>query len=397
VTGAVAAIIAADAVGIDFGTSYSSVSVGLGDHLFLVPDEQDRVLQPSVVHFPESGDPYVGWAAREKLVSAARTTVPSPKRMAGRAFGDREIAGLLSSAAYKTTSGPNDSILVEMHGHQYALGQVCAQIFRHLRDMAETRLDFEVGKAVVSVPVSFKPGQRLALQRSAEIAGFEVIALIEEPVAAAMAYGFGQEREEVVAVYDFGGGTFDFTVIDISGYSFEILARGGDSWLGGDDFDLALAGAVADAVWRATDVELRNRAVEWQRVLFACEQAKRDLTERDATEIVADNLIETPRLINLRQPIDRKLFEQLCGELFDRSVSICRTSMARAAIEAGDIDQVVVSGGISRIPFVRAGLSRFFKRDLAETVDPDQAICAGAGLRAAQLTGHPIKGIASFV
>lgn len=396
-TGAVAAIQTADAVGIDFGTSYSSISIGLGDHLFLVPDDEDRVLHPSVVHFPEEGEPFAGWQAREKLVTATRWTVPSPKRLSGRTYTDQEIAGLLHSAAYKTLPGPNQTILVAMHGKQYAIGQVCAHVFRHMRDIVAKRLDFAVHKAVVSVPVSFRPPQRLALRRAAEIAGFEVIALIEEPVAAAMAYGFGQDKEEIVAVYDFGGGTFDFTVIDISGYSFEILARGGDSWLGGDDFDLALAESVADAVWRATDVELRNRAVEWQQVLFACERAKRDLTDHESAQIAVDNLIETPQQINLRQPIDRPLFERLCGELFDRSISICRNAMARAAIEPEDIAQVVVSGGISRIPFVRAGLSRFFKRELGDTVNPDQAICAGAGLRAAQLIGHPIKGIASFV
>jgi molecular chaperone DnaK len=203
-------------------------------------------------------------------------------------------------------------------------------------------------------------------------------------------------RKEVVAVYDFGGGTFDFTVIDIEGYHFKVLTRGGDSWLGGDDFDSALAHAVANALWRATGVELQNRQVEWQRLLFACERAKRELSLRTETQIVVESLIESPKRINLRQKLGRPVLERLCEELFQRSLEICRSALGKVGLDPHDVHQVVVSGGVAHMPFVRDGLSRFFGRQLTALVNPDEAICLGAGLRAAQLSKHPVLGVGRF-
>jgi len=301
---------------------------------------------------------------------------------------------VLQSATYRTERGPDDSILADLGGTQVAIPQICAQMVQHVRDVAEQRLGTRLERAVFTVPVSYGTGERAAITAMARVAGIEIAGLLEEPVAAAMAYGFGKGKNEIVAVYDFGGGTFDFTVIDIHGYSFRILARGGDPWLGGDDFDAALANAVANAVWRATGVELHNRAVEWQRLLLACEAAKRELSHTQQTTIDVPRLLESPRVLNLRQPLDRGTLERLCGSLLERSLAICEGALSRAGLDPADVHQVIATGGVSHIPFVRAGLSRYFARPIHDQVSPDEAICLGAGFRAAQFARQPVDGIA---
>ncbi len=382
------------ALGIDFGTSYTSVAVTLGDLVYLVPDEQGRVLQPSIVSFPQKAAPLVGWAARERLTHDARRTVSSVKRLLGHSYSDHEIAGHLQSVSYKTMSGPQDTVLVEVDQERYAVPQVCAAIIAHVRDLAEKALDQRFTQVALSCPVTFAEDQKLALRRAAQLAGLEVVALVPEPIAGAMAYGLGQGKNEIVAVYDFGGGTFDFSLLDMSGDHVRLIASEGDGWLGGDDFDLQLAQAVADAFWRATKIELRQRVVEWQRLLHACEAAKRELTSEEQTAIVVDELVESPRRIDLRQRLDRSLFQKLTQNLFDRSLEVCQAALARAGLEAPDVTQLVVTGGVSRIPYVREGLGRLFEREVTTVVNPEEAIALGAGLRAAQAVEYPVRGVA---
>jgi actin-like ATPase involved in cell morphogenesis/Tfp pilus assembly protein PilZ len=381
-------------LGVDFGTSYTSVAVALGELVYLLPDPEGRVLQPSIVSFPPRSTPVVGWAARERMVHDVRRTVASVKRLLGHRYSDPEIAGHLQSVPYQTLSGPQDTVVIEIDEERYAVPQVCATIIAHARDLAEAALGQRFTQVALSCPVSFAEEQKQALRRSAQLAGLEVVALVPEPVAGALAYGVGQGKNEIVAVYDFGGGTFDFSLLDVSGESLRLLASDGDAWLGGDDFDLQLAQAVADAFWRATKIELRQRVVEWQRLLHACETAKRELTGESHAVIVVDELIETPRRIDLRQRLDRALFERLTHNLFDRSLEVCREVLARAGLEAGDVTQLVVTGGVSRIPFVREGLGHFFARDVQALVNPEEAIALGAGLRAAQIAGHEVRGVA---
>jgi actin-like ATPase involved in cell morphogenesis/Tfp pilus assembly protein PilZ len=382
------------ALGIDFGTSYTSVAVTIGDLVYLVPDAEGRVLQPSIVSFPPKGAPVVGWAARDRLTHDARRTVASVKRLLGHSFSDPEIAGHLQSVPYHTLAGPQDTVLIEVDQERYAVPQVCAAIIAHARDQAEQALDQRFTQVALSCPVTFAEEQKLALRRAAQLAGLEVVALVPEPVAGAMAYGVGAEKNEIVAVYDFGGGTFDFSLLDMAGDHIRLVASEGDAWLGGDDFDLQLSQAVADAFWRATKIELRQRIVEWQRLLHACEAAKRELTTADQATIVVDGLVEAPRRVDLRQRIDRTLFQRLTQNLFDRSLEVCRAALERAGLEPSDVTQLVVTGGVSRIPYVQAGLAGFFEREITQVVNPEEAIAHGAGLRAAQALEHPVRGVA---
>jgi molecular chaperone DnaK len=220
------------------------------------------------------------------------------------------------------------------------------------------------------------------------MAGFQVMELVEEPVAVALAYGFGQGKNEIVAVYDFGGGTFDFTILDISVDSERVLASKGDAWLGGDDFDLVMAQAVANKFWRDTQIELQNSAVEWQRLLHACESAKQHLSRFEEIRLQLREVVSTPEPIDLVQNMRRPGFELIAASLFEQTLEICQAALDSIGFEPRDITQLVVSGGTSRIPFIHDGLSRFFERPITELVHPQQAVALGAGVAAARLAGH---------
>jgi actin-like ATPase involved in cell morphogenesis/Tfp pilus assembly protein PilZ len=375
-------------VGIDFGTTYTRVAVHTADGVHLLADDEGYDMMPSVVAYPDEGGCVVGWPAREYLVHEPQRTVASAKRLLGRSADHHEIQGLLASLALRTEVGPGGQVVFQIGGQPLAVPQVCAAIVRHAVQIAEKRLGTRVRKAVLSMPVTFAEEQQAALRRTAMLAGVEVAALIEEPVAGALTYGFGQGANEVVAVFDFGGGTFDFTLLDVSRDVFRVLARAGDAWLGGDDFDLALAQWAADQFWRQTRVELRQRVVEWQRLLLAAEAAKRELsTAPEATIIVPD----VYRRLDLRVPVDRGVLAELCQELVDRSLEVCREAFAAAELEPRDVGQVVLTGGTTHIPLVRDAVARFFEREVTAVVSPETAVAEGAALQATRL-GAPAGG-----
>ncbi|MBI5481266.1 MAG: Hsp70 family protein, partial [Deltaproteobacteria bacterium] len=242
-----------------------------------------------------------------------------------------------------------------------------------------------VRRAAFSMPVTFGPGEQVALKRAAQIAGVEVLGLIEEPMAAALAYDYGQSANEVIAVYDFGGGTFDFTVLDVSHQRFRVMATRGDGWLGGDDFDLVLAQHAADRFWRETGVELRSRAVEWQRLLLAAEEAKRQLTVTDTAVVQVPQAILAPRPTDLRVPIDRAVLGELCGPLVSRSLEVCEEALEAAGLAPRDVSRVVLAGGTTHIPLVREVVGQYFERELETVVSPDAAVAEGTAIHASRL------------
>jgi molecular chaperone DnaK (HSP70) len=382
-------------VGIDLGVSYSSIAVGIGDNVYLVPDAEGRVLLPSIVSFPSRGETLVGWPAQACLAADPSRAVPSAKRLLGRKHADPTLSGYLQSLAYRTLEGPDEMVLIQMDERRYAVPQVCSLIFAGLRGIAERWLQATVSQVVLSLPVTFGEAEKRALVRAAELGGLKVVGFVDEPVAGALAYGFGRRRSELIAVYDFGGGTFDFSLLELSANYTRVLASAGDSWLGGDDFDLAMAGAVADSFWRSTGVDLRKRVVEWQRVVLACERAKRTLTDHESVTIELPALIEAPRRLDLRQEVPRPAFEEMCEELIERSLAVCKQAFQRTGKRPQDVGQLVVTGGVSRIPAVRRALGRFFGREVVSTVNPDEAIALGAGLRAAQYASHEARSAVS--
>ncbi len=364
--------------GIDFGTTFTSIAVVDKNQVRVLQDEEGHHLLPSVVCYPESGAPLVGWSAKEQLATLPATTFSSPKRLIGRHYRDPNLDSILGSSPVRYAEGPGGQIIADVFGQTVAMTQVCAEIFRRAAMIGERASGSRVERVVLSAPVGFGP-ERAAVKRAAELAGLHVIGMIDEPVAAAMAFGLGLAPGERVAVYDFGGGTFDFTLLGIKASGgFEILGEAGDAWLGGDDFDLALATYAANQFWREHKVDLRERAVEWQRLLFLCERAKRKLSTEEEHLLKARAIVLSLRgPIDLAVPFDRALLERLCGELVDRSLASVESCLAVAEVRRDQIDHLVLTGGTSRMPLVRERVAAYFEREVTLLHDPEVAIVSG--------------------
>jgi molecular chaperone DnaK len=381
------AVRAQPAVGIDFGTSFTRVAVFAGGRAELLTDDEGQAVAPSIVSWPDGGGCLVGWDARARVGVDPRRTVTSVKRLLGRRWDDPNIQGYLHDALLTTEKGPNEQLLVCVGDQKLGVPEICSLIIKRACEMAQRRLGVPVTRAVLSMPVTFGPAEQAGLKRAAQLAGVEVLGLIEEPMAAALAYDYGKSANEIIAVYDFGGGTFDFTVLDVTNEVFRVVATRGDGWLGGDDFDLAFGKWAADQFWRATKVELRQRAVEWQRLLVASEEAKRQLTATETAVISVPNACLAPQAYDLRLPVDRPLLEELCGPLVARSLEVCEEALDAAGLAPREVSRVVLAGGVTHVPLVQERVARFFERDIDTVVSPDAAVAEGTAIHAARLTG----------
>ncbi|MCA9672081.1 MAG: Hsp70 family protein [Myxococcales bacterium] len=369
--------------GIDFGTSYCSIAIVHGDEVTVLPDDEDQTQTPSVVLYPNRGRPEVGWEARLKQAMNRSSTFSSPKRLLGRGYDEPSVQPLIGQSGVQFARGPQDDLIANVWGEPISMPQVAAEIMRTMSDIGRKATGVRVEEVVLAAPVAFSERQRDALRRAARLAGWRLIAILDEPFAAAVAYGMTGVHDETVAVYDFGGGTFDFTLARIEDRRFSVLERGGDAWLGGDDFDLALADYVASIFERDTGIDLRKRQVEWQQLLFLCERAKRKLSTQRQAHIAAPRLaMSRTGPLGVDVAIDRQLFADVCGGLVDRSMVQVEQCMERARLKPSDIDQVVLTGGVSRIPMVRERLARYFGRPMELTVSPDHAIVVGTALYA---------------
>jgi actin-like ATPase involved in cell morphogenesis len=376
------------AFGIDFGTSYTSVGLFYSGEVAVLEDDEGHPLVPSAVSYPEQGDPVVGWKARERMATNPSTTFTSPKRLVGRHYDDHNIAPFITHSAVRYERGPDGQIVADVYGYPVTVIQVCTEVFRHIARVGEDRSGRPVGKVVLAAPVGFEDYQRNAIARAAKLAGLETVAIIDEPVAAAIAFGASGDREQLIAVYDFGGGTFDFTLLQAGGGTFEVLAEAGDAWLGGDDFDLALANYTADQFHKQKKIDLRKRQVEWQRLLFLCEAAKRRLSREEETVIEATGIaLSLKGAIDLKVGLNRTLFVDLCRELVERSLETVETAFMLSGHEPHKVEQVVMTGGVSRIPMVRERVQQFFNQPVELTINPEEAICAGAARFARQASG----------
>ena len=362
--------------GIDFGTTFTSVAFVDEERLTLLRDAGDHTMFPSIVCYPKQGEATVGWSAQQQSVMHPATTFSSPKRLIGRRYDDRHLEPVLAAAAVPTRAGPNGMVVADVHGDTLAMPQVCAEVFKHAAGLGVDVTGQPIRRAVISVPVEYQQ-ERVAIRRAAELAGLEVAGMIEEPIAAAIGYGFTQQAG-LVAVYDFGGGTFDCTLLEVRDGRFRVLAKAGDAWLGGDDFDLALAEHAARAFWRQAKVDLQQRRVEWHRVVVACEAAKRQLSERPEAELSLKELVLTSSgPIDLTMTLNRQLLAQLCGPLVDRSVDKMGECLARAKVAPHDVSHIAMTGGVCRMPLVRERVERYFGRQVPSSVDPEHAVVMG--------------------
>ena len=367
--------------GIDFGTTYTSIAVVEGNQVRVLQDAEGQTSLPSVVCFPDEGPVLVGWPAKEKIATNPATTVSSAKRLLGRRFRDPNLQPYLAHTPVRFREAPDGLVMAEIFGEPVPVVQIVAQVLRRIAEIGEAAALCPVRRAVFSAPVAYT-SEREALRRAADIAGLEVAGFIDEPVSAAMAFGMGMGGGQTVGVYDFGGGTLDITVLrNKPKRGYEVLAKAGEPWLGGDDFDLAIAGWAADQFWRAQKVDLRQRQVEWQRLLLHCEQAKRRLSVQREVELrVRAIVLSLKGPIDLRLQLSRELLDQICAKLVDRSLETVQECLDAAELRPDQIDQVVLTGGTSRSPLVRRRLQEFFGREITVNYDPELAIVSGNAL-----------------
>jgi len=374
-------------IGIDLGTTNSVVAVMEGSTPKVLIIMQGGRLTPSVVGFTDKGERLVGQPARHQQVTNPKNTVFSIKRFMGRRH--REVASEEKMVPYGVIGGPEELVKVEAHGKQYTPQEISAMTLQELKKVAEDYLGEEVTRAVITVTAYFNDSQRTATKEAGEIAGLKVERIINEPTAAALAYGLERKKSEKVAVFDFGGGTFDVSILDIGDNVFEVLSTNGDTHLGGDDLDELLMKHIADEFKRTEGIDLRKDAMALQRLKEAAEKAKCELSTAMEANINLPFITATaegPK--HLTMTITRAKFEQLCEPIFERLVGPCKQALSDAKLTAEQVDEAVLVGGSTRIPSVRKIVKDIFGKEPNKSVNPDEVVAIGAAVQGAIIGGE---------
>ncbi len=380
-------------VGIDLGTTHSSIGVVSGRKAFVLADENGHHLQPSVIAFPTRTTQLVGVAAKPQAAVDPSHTVTSPKRLLGRRFDDPEVQTFLSHQAYLSKPSPDGTTAIEIWQQPYAIPQLSGYILRELRRIAEMRLGAELSRAVISVPVAFDAARLAATRRAAELAGWTDVSFVDEPTAAAGANRNAPGFRGTVGVFDFGGGTFDFSAVEVS-RGLRVLATAGDPWLGGDDVDTALAEAAASQFWHRHKVELRNQTVEWQRLCFACERAKRELSTSEHALIEVKDVLRTANgMVDLQLQLDRAALTRVLRPFLERALAVCEQALAEARVARASLSAIYLCGGLCNLPPVRDAVAQHFGVPLHAGAPPELSVCLGTAiegaLRASTVAARP--------
>jgi molecular chaperone DnaK len=374
-------------IGIDLGTTNSVVAIMEGTTPKVLINQQGSRLTPSVVGFTDKGERLVGQPARHQQVTNPKNTVYSIKRFMGRRHN--EVAVEEKMVPYEIIGGPDELVKVRIRGKDYTPQEISAMILGDLKKTAEDYLGDKVERAVITVPAYFNDSQRQATKEAGEIAGLKVERIINEPTAAALAYGLDKKKNEKVAVFDFGGGTFDISNMDIGENVFEVLSTNGDTHLGGDDLDEVLINYVADEFKRQEGIDIRKDAMALQRLKEACEKAKCELSTAVEANINLPFITATaegPKHLTLT--LTRAKLEQLCEPVFHRLVDPCKRALSDAKLNPDDINEVVLVGGSTRIPRVRQIAKDLFDKEPNKSVNPDEVVAIGAAVQAAILAGE---------
>jgi molecular chaperone DnaK len=387
-------------IGIDLGTTNSVVAVMEGGEVKVIPNQEGNRLTPSVVAFTDKGDRLVGDPAKRQAITNPRRTIYSIKRFMGRRR--KEVASEEKLVPYKIVGAPDEPAKVEIDGKQYAPPEISAMVLRKLKEAAEAYLGHTVRKAVITVPAYFNDAQRQATIEAAKIAGFDTewdiedkttggktrmrMRIINEPTAASLAYGLDKKKNEVIAVFDLGGGTFDISILDVGEGVFEVLGVNGDTHLGGDDFDQVVIDWIADEFKKENGIDLRKDQMALQRLKEAAERAKKDLSQANSTDInlpfiTAD--ASGPK--HLQMSLTRAKFEQLVDHLIERCRGPVMKALADAKKKPSDIDEVVLVGGMTRVPKVQQLVKDIFGKEGHKGVNPDEVVAVGAAIQGAQI------------
>ncbi|WP_050435602.1 molecular chaperone DnaK [Chondromyces crocatus] len=386
----------AKVIGIDLGTTNSCVAVvevtgvASASQVRVIPNAEGARTTPSVVGFPASGERLVGQIARRQAVTNAQNTVYAIKRLMGRKFQAPEVSKQILLAPYKIIEAPNGDAWIEVKGRSSSPPEISAMVLTEMKAIAERHLGEPVTEAVITVPAYFDDAQRQATKDAGRIAGLDVRRIINEPTAAALAYGLDRAEAEIIAVYDLGGGTFDISVLEIAGGVFSVKATGGDTHLGGEDFDQRIIDMLADDFERENRIDLRRDRMALQRLKEAAEKAKHELSSSLETEINIPFIAVGPGggPLHLERTFKRNELELLCADLVERTIAACKSTLADAKLPVTAIKNVVLVGGMTRMPAVQAAVREFFGREPHKGVNPDEVVAVGAALQGAALSGQ---------
>ncbi len=381
------------ALGIDLGTTNSVMAVMEAGMPIIIPNVEGSRLTPSVVAIDGKGERLVGEVAKRQAIINPQNTVFSIKRFMGRKLSDASVQHDKALVPYELTAAANGDLRVAMNGREYPPPEISGMILQKLKRDAEIYLGEPVTQAVITVPAYFNDSQRQATKEAGQIAGPEVLRIINEPTASALAYDFPHENRETIAIYDLGGGTFDISILDLGDGVFEVLSTSGDTHLGGDDLDRRIIEWLCDGFLEEESIDLREDRVALQRLKVAAEQAKIKLSTAPQAEINLPFIAMgggSPRHLNVT--LTRSKLEQLVGDLIERTTGPCRQALADAGLRVSDVDHVILVGGQTRMPLVVRTVCELFGQEPHRGINPDEAVALGAGIQAAALTGN-VKGM----
>jgi molecular chaperone DnaK len=375
-------------IGIDLGTTNSCVAIVEGDTPVVIPNRGGYKTTPSMVAVTEAEKRLVGHIAKRQSITNAENTVFAIKRLIGRKWNSPPVMAAKESAPYRVVEGPHDDVRIDLRGRLYSVPEVSAMILQEMKVIAEEYLGEPVEKAVVTVPAYFNDNQRQATRDAGTIAGLEVIRIINEPTAAALAYGFGKKIDRLVAVYDLGGGTFDISVLEIgSNEVFKVISTAGDTFLGGEDFDTRVMDWLVQGFLDEHGVDLRTDRMALQRLKDAAEKAKIDLSGQVETEINLPFIISVGQndALHLQRSLHRDVLEDICADLIARTIDICAATLKEAGLEKRDVEDVILVGGMTRMPAVQRAVAEHFDREPCKGVHPDEVVALGAAIQASAL------------
>lgn len=374
-------------IGIDLGTTNSCVAVMEGNEPMVIPNEEGKRTTPSVVAFMDNGERKIGDPAKRQAITNPTRTVASIKRFMGARYS--EVSNEISHHAYSVKKGDNESVKVDIEGRMYTAQEISAMILQKMKKVAEDYLGQTVTEAVVTVPAYFNDSQRQATKEAGEIAGLTIKRIINEPTAAALAYGMDKKGKDMtIAVFDLGGGTFDISVLDLGDGVFEVKSTNGDTHLGGDDFDRVIIDYLADEFKSTENIDLRKDPMALQRLKDAAEKAKIELSSATETEINLPYVTAVdgvPKHLVLK--LSRAKFEQLADALVKRSIEPCKKALKDAGLKTSDIDEVILVGGSTRIPRIQQAVEEFFGKKPNKSVNPDEVVAIGAAIQGGVLSG----------
>ena len=378
----------AKVIGIDLGTTNSCVAIMEGKETKVIENSEGGRTTPSMVAFTESKEKLVGQSAKRQAVTNAENTLYAIKRLIGRSFADKIVKKDSSLVPYKIIKGDNGDAWVEVRGEKYSPSQISAFVLQKMKETAESYLSEKVSQAVITVPAYFNDAQRQATKDAGKIAGLEVLRIINEPTAAALAYGLDKKKTGTIAVYDLGGGTFDISILEIGDGVFEVKSTNGDTHLGGEDFDLQIIEYLADEFKKDNGIDLRQDKLALQRLKEAAEKAKIELSSSTETEvnlpfITADQ--SGPKHLTIK--LSRAKLEAIISDLLNKSIKPCELALKDAGLQAADIDDVILVGGMTRMPKVNEIVKNFFGKEPNKGVNPDEVVASGAAIQGGVLQG----------